>query len=404
MPTPNLYSNGDNLLFEELVPELKTSQIDLMYFTDRKVEPNNSRGFNYGYGRSPELAFGSAFVDFGEGLAWDDLVTISTEKTPASTRPSVDIVSVQESGRFPATPYSYRVVGRHDSYELDPDVVAERQHATDTARETLARRLAQTTRKEIFVFIHGINYTFDEALEVVAEGFHFLGREGVAIAYTWPAGSKGIFNYAYDRESGEFTVFHLKNFIKLLGSVPEVEKIHFIAHSRGTDVLMTALRELWIEVRSTDIDPRLQYKVGNVILIAPDLDFEVTMQRLVADAVGSFFERITIYTNSNDDAIGAAKILFSSFLRLGAVEQDTLTDRQRKTIQQITNLDIVSYKGHSGGSFGHSYFLSNPAVSSDILALLRYGLAPGKANGRPLQHLGGGNFWRIDDSYLASSE
>jgi len=404
MPTPHLYTVGGKPLFEELVPDLKTTQVDLMYVTDRQPEKDESGNLNYGYGRSPSLAYGSASVDLGGELTWDELVTISTEKTSTRARPTIAVVSVEELGRFPATPYLYRVVGKHDSLELDPDVLAKRHQVMDNARAELERRLAQSPKKEVFVFVHGINYTFDEALEVVAEGNHFLGREGVSIAYTWPAGSEGLLNYAYDRESGEFTIFHLKNFIKFLASVPEAEKIHFISHSRGTDVLMTALRELWFEIRSSNIDPRTQYKIGNVVMIAPDLDFEVSMQRLVAEGVGSFYERLTIYSNSNDDAIGAAKILFSSLLRIGAVEQDMLTDRQRETIKQMTNLDIVSYQGGIGGSFGHSYFLSNPAVSSDIIAVLRYGLAPGRENGRPLEHLGGWNFWRIDDSYPLYSE
>jgi esterase/lipase superfamily enzyme len=398
MPTPHLYTIGGKPLFEELAPELKTNQIDLMYVTDRLPEEDDSGNFNYGYGRSSSVAYGSATVEMGEKLSWEELSSISTQETRSSDRPSIDVVSVKEQGRFPATPYFYRVLGRNKYLEVEPEVLYQREAEMENARNDLLRRLAKTPRKEIFVFVHGINYSFNEAVEVVAEGHHFLGREGIPIAYTWPAGSGGLFNYAYDRESGEFTVFHLKNFITFLGSVQEVEKVHFIAHSRGTDVIMTALRELWLETRSTAKDPQEKFKIGNVVLIAPDLDFEVTMQRLVAESVGSIFERLTIYSNINDNAIGAAKILFSSWLRIGAMQHDILTDQQRKIMTEMANLDIVSYEGHSGGSFGHSYFMSNPAVSSDILALLRYGWAPGKNNGRPLEHLGG-NFWRIDDAY-----
>ena len=403
MPTPNLYTIGGKPLFEELSPELQTTQLDLMYVTDRQPEKDESGNLNYGYGRSSSLAYGSVSVDLGGKLSWDELVSISTQKTETTSRPSIDVISIEELGRFPSTPYMYRVTGEHDSMELDPAVVADRQRVSANARAELVRRLTLTSKKEVFVFVHGINYTFDEALEVVAEGHHFFGRDGVPIAYTWPAGSKGLFNYAYDRESGEFTIFHLKNFIKFLASIPEAEKIHFISHSRGTDVLMTALREIWFELRSSHTDPGKQYKIGNVILIAPDLDFEVSMQRLVAEGVGAFFERMTIYSNSDDSAIGAAKILFSSIVRIGSVDRETLTEQQRETIKQMVNLDVISYQGSTGGSFGHSYFLSNPAVSSDVIALLRYGWAPGRENGRPLEHLGG-NFWRIDDTYPSDKE
>ena len=80
----------------------------------------------------------------------------------------------------------------------------------------------------------------------MAELWHFLGREGLPIIYTWPAGYPGIFGYTYDRESSEFTVFHLKQAIRWLAKLPEVENIHLLAHSRGTDVTVSAVRELVI--------------------------------------------------------------------------------------------------------------------------------------------------------------
>ncbi|MHC4102689.1 MAG: alpha/beta hydrolase [Planctomycetota bacterium] len=79
----------------------------------------------------------------------------------------------------------------------------------------------------------------------------FLKREGVAIAYTWPAGLPGLLQgYNYDRESSEFTVFHLKQLVRALVSMSEVEGISLLAHSRGTDGAITALRELVIEARA----------------------------------------------------------------------------------------------------------------------------------------------------------
>ncbi len=60
---------------------------------------------------------------------------------------------------------------------------------------------------------------------------------------------------------------------------------------------------------------------------------------------------------------------------------------------------LRSRQRQQGGSFGHGYAIDNPAVSSDVIALLRYGRPPGEENGRPLKHLGE-NFWGIDDEYM----
>lgn len=119
----------------------------------------------------------------------------------------------------------------------------------------------------------------------------------------------------------------------------------------------------------------------------------------VADALGSGFGRMTMYTNANDRAIGAAQALFTSRVRLGSVEPEELTETQKQALRRVANLDIIIYRGQAAGSWGHSYFLDNPAVSSDILLLLRYGWAPGEAGRRPLKPLGA-QFWAIDDDYL----
>ena len=53
--------------------------------------------------------------------------------------------------------------------------------------------------------------------------------------------------------------------------------------------------------------------------------------------------------------------------------------------------------------FGHSYFHTNPAVSSDLVLLLRYDLDPGAENGRPLTRKEG-IYWELTDDYMKSAE
>lgn len=374
--------------------------MDVLYVTDRAPEDDESGSRRYGHERSASVGYGSAILEIGRDMSWDELVDYSTTRSPRVGRPDLRIDSVTELGRLPATPYRFRIQAR-GLVELAPEAVAEWDEALAKARRTLVERLALTRRKEVFVFVHGVGNTFEDHVRTVGEAWHFLGREGVPIAYTWPSGRGGLLFYAYDRESGEFTVFHLKQLFELLASVPEVEAVHVLSHSRGTDVVMTALRELVIETRAAGHDPRDRFKIDNVMLLAPDLDFGVVMQRLVAEALGPAFGRITVYANADDDAIAAAHKLFSSALRVGELEHSELTDEQRDTLQEIANLDIVSYRGDIGGSFGHGYFRANPAVSSDVLARLRYGSLPGEGMRGGLKRAEeGSNFWVIDDSNL----
>jgi hypothetical protein len=66
---------------------------------------------------------------------------------------------------------------------------------------------------------------------------------------------------------------------------------------------------------------------------------------------------------------------------------------QIEAIALLRAVDIIEVRGTTD-FFGHSYFKSNPRVSADIVALLRYDLQPNEP-GRPLQVVKR-PFWRID--------
>ena len=265
------------------------------------------------------------------------------------------------------------------------------------------RRLALTPRKDAYIYVHGYHNTFEDASFALAELWHFFGREGLPIVYTWPAGYPGIFGYTYDRESSEFTVFHLKQAIKWLSERPEIENIHLIAHSRGTDVAISAFRELVIWARGAGISARKRFKIKNFVFAAPDLDMQVVGQRVAADRLALEVEQGTLYSSPGDEAIGIAERLFASPRgRLGTLGIDELTEdeiwRMKASAGHVT---VVNFDGESSG-YGHSYFRTNPAVSSDLVLKIRYGLKPGEA-GRPLEYIGL-NFWRVPEGYPANAK
>jgi hypothetical protein len=65
-------------------------------------------------------------------------------------------------------------------------------------------------------------------------------------------------------------------------------------------------------------------------------------------------------------------------------------------------MDIVVYEGERTDLFGHSYFLSNPKVSSDLIQLIRYGVTPGDPK-RGLEKIGP-VAWTFRGSEMASSD
>ncbi len=395
IPTPNLYSGTEVNPFAHVPPELASSTVDLLYVTDRAPVPNAAGDTRYGYGRSLSAAFGSCTVEFGYNLSWEDLVAASRTKKRDHAIP-LNIRSVTEQHRFPKTPGP--IVVENGEVSSAPEYLAARQRGVDAFHDELRRRLALTPRKEVYLYVHGFANDFDHAAYRMAEMWHFLGREGVPLLYSWPAGHPGLLRgYTRDRESGEFTLYHLKECIKALALCPEVEAIHLIAHSRGTDVLMTAMRELIVRTRIAGYDPQQVLKIGNVIMAAPDLDLDVSSQRFSPDRLYDGYELFTIYVTANDRAIGTAEWLFASPRRLGTIQPEDLFESELDRVELLPNVDVIEAKVKTDFT-GHGYFLSNPAVFSDVILVLRYDRAPGAANDRPLTPIIQ-NYYILDDDY-----
>jgi esterase/lipase superfamily enzyme len=280
----------------------------------------------------------------------------------------------------------------------DPDVQAEYEQVASQLRQELVKRMAQTGDNEVHIFIHGFNNTFDWAACSLAELWHFLGRRGVPLLYSWPAAHGGLFGYFVDRESGEFTIYHLKNLIRLLASFPEVERINILAHSRGADVATTALRELIIEARAAGKSPYKSYRIENLIMAAPDLDFDIVRQRLIAEQIGPAFGQITVYTTDSDKALSTSQTLMSG-TRFGRIRETDLGEREQAIFKEVKNVAFIDVKGvHSFA--GHAYYLGNPSTSSDIIRVINRGDRPGSAE-RPFTHRML-NFWEMPVGYPGS--
>ena len=390
MPTPNVYSTRGGYPENQVSPAVRSSQVDLLFVTDRAPETVDG-DLAYGSRRSASVAYGSVTVEIGEGISWEELVELSGEKH-RGRNPDVRVSSITELGRFPATPRPFTVV---DGAPVeDPKVVSEQDRAEAEFLEHLHRRLAMSQEKDVLVYVHGFSNTFNYAARAQSEVWHFLGRSGVPVLYSWPAAHGGVFGYFIDRESGEFTIYHLKEFLRLLASSPEVERIQILAHSRGTDVVTTALRELVIETRAAGRNPRESLRIANLILAAPDLDFDIVRQRLMAEKFGPAIGQITIYTTQADKALSASQTLMSG-TRFGRVQEEDLGQREQQIFKEVTNVNIIEVQGVGG--IGHAYFRTSPAASSDLVLILHDGSRPGEP-ARPLtrEFL---NFWTMPKDY-----
>ncbi|MCI0629647.1 MAG: alpha/beta hydrolase [Phycisphaerales bacterium] len=397
--SPNLYVDSTQDPFALVPPELRTNTAQVVFATDRFRQAHEGGGWHYGSKRSRTTKFGLATVTMGQDMSWSDLASASC--AAKRNKPvALEGTDVDQCGYFAELPPAVEVDGRW----VDPPEYLQRvDRAAEHLRKLVSQQLARTPRKELYVFIHGYNNTFESGCFRVAQIWHFAGRGGVPVLFSWPAGSSGLLRgYTRDRESGEFASPHLKIFLRTLASCPDVQKIHLIAHSRGTDVLATAVRELHLECRGAGRDTRTELKLGQAILAAPDIDLDVFIEKFSADRVGFVAERLTIYVSSRDKALSLSDWLFGSARRLGQLAVGDVDPRAGSAIDNHPILNIVDMRAKTDRR-GHGYFLSSPACLSDVILVLRDGRAPGAANGRPLIDRPSG-FWELRDGYPTAAK
>jgi esterase/lipase superfamily enzyme len=390
MPTPAVYT-GPNAkpLFADASIDSRPPTLDLLFLTDR-VRADGTGDSPYTAERSRSIAFGSTMIEF-------------------TKRETIALGATTELGRFPAIPYE--VVVAPDGIRRVPAVVEAYEVAKQQLRAEIARRIAIAPRKEVVLFVHGYNTSFESAALSMGEVCHFLGRDFVCAIFTWPAGGRRgtLFGYNFDRESAEYAVQDLLKVIRIVAQTPGVERIHLIGHSRGSDTLASAVAELSVEAYTLQSSPDREFRIGNVVLVAPDLDGDVALTKIFkvfsdpdlpfggkADP-GALIPpspglRVTLYVSPDDQALATASWLFGSIARLGRVDATALSADQIEAIALLRAVDIIEVRGTTD-AFGHSYFRSNPKVSADIIAMLRYGLRPNEP-GRPLQQIAG-PFWRV---------
>ena len=370
----------------------------VLYATDRAIIQHSVKQPDYGHGRATKLAFGVANVEMSPQPSWKELILESTQAKRGRDF-ELKLASVREEGHFNGAfdslvtrpgPTVHQAAVKREGGDIDP------------FHDILRARLAQTTRKDVYIFIHGYNNTFEDAIFRTAEVWHFMGRVGVPIAYTWPAGLGGIRGYAYDRESGEYTVSHLRRFIKCVADCPDVERVHLIGHSRGCDVTITALRELHLIFAAQGKSTQQELKLENLVLAAPDVDEEIFMQRFVGENLLQTARRTTIYASQHDKAIELADIVFASRRRLGTLGVSDFNAKMKHGLAKLPNVQFIECKV-TGIMLTHSYVFTHPAALSDLILVLRDRRPPGAENGRPLRQPAEG-IWELTDDYLARAK
>ena len=245
----------------------------------------------------------------------------------------------------------------------------------DAFYQQLREQVASSPDRELLVFVHGFNVTFEDAARRTAQMAHDLKLQGAPVFYSWPADKYFLLTYGKDESSVSWSAPHLKEFLLELVHNTDARAINLVAHSMGNLALTTALREIDLQLRD---EARL---FNQVVLAAPDIDAD-DFRDNIAPAIQRTAKQVTLYASSNDIALGASRLLHRN-PRAGDTSRGLVLVPGMVTID-VSNID--------GGPWGHSYYGASDPVLRDLHLLLT-SLPPERRTWLNMKEYEGQTYW-----------
>jgi esterase/lipase superfamily enzyme len=215
----------------------------------------------------------------------------------------------------------------------------------------IARAIGTARAKEILIFLHGYNVTFEQAARRAGQIAYDLAFGGVVLLFSWP--SLGVVpGYGGDAERAADSGLFLARFLKSLEGGPWT-KVHLLAHSMGNRVMLNGLAEV----------PDANLTFGETAFIAADVGIEQFEQKF--PKFQQSIARATLYVSRHDRALALSRELHK-LNRIGFVDLEPYICRGLETIDaSLVDTSLL----------GHSYFGDDRNVLMDIGGLLQ-GLSP----------------------------
>ena len=365
MPAPAVFEDGAVDPLPKGTPPVSYDDFRILYATDRKPSDDPDNRPFYLDEAGFIIRLGEARIKAGPaGTDWETVRHISLAKKRSEDYP-LEVVSVDENGYLPST-YSFLT-------RSIPESTLAGQRGRKFADE-VDERMAASGVKDVYVYLHGFRVKFDIPALVAAELWHFLGYRGAFISYSW-ASTPSLFAYFADLEAAVILARKFRLFLTYLAEETQAEKIHIIAFSAGSRLVVRALHQLAL-LRKEDPNKeiRREVRIGNVIIVGGDIsheEFGVAM----ADGLLRIPERTTIYVSSADRPLAFVRRLFRRE-RLGEMWAEELPARAANFLSANPSLQFIDVTGAADSTYGngHSFFRKSPWVSSDLIALLGYDL------------------------------
>ena len=377
MPTPVSFSNGDFDPFEMIGEKLQTTEVPVLYATNRLALIEHPEPLHT-IVPTDDLRMGVAHVRVGdETLDWDTLHRLSTSADPAE-RPIVHLERLEQMA----------VLKSNEEVKASPDAQA--------FFALINKALAASPNSELLIYLHGSNNTVPRAAAQAAQFRHFTGRRMVVLSFMWPSAGS-VLRYLTDVNNAARTVEPFARLVELLAANTTASRIDVLAYSAGAQVLSPALAKLGTP-RPGETREALQQRLrlGQIYFAAPDID-----TRRFVNELGSYIDiidRVSIAANLNDSVLRFAAIVGRAsragrpnLTELSADQTQFLIDASRKLRFDLIRVDPNDIPNLPTSS--HDFWYDDPWVSGDMLAQFLLSAPPPRRGLAEQRTAGGARYW-----------
>jgi esterase/lipase superfamily enzyme len=383
IPTPDQFLDPRNDPFEHTDEKEKSPSVDIYFATERQRVTSPSSAF-YNAKRDHVLHLGTASVRIGpEGTRWEDLARQSL-KQKRDRELLLEVTGIQEFGDLVSSLPEGLI--NKDREELCRQLNASFTRGID-------QKLKRSKQKDIYVFVPGFKVPFEDPLLVARDLWHYLGYDGVFVAYSWPSTSGRVTIYGHDVETAQYCIRNFRLLLEYLALSTSAEKIHIIGHSAGTRIVCAALNELrLIHSQQGEAQLKKKLKIGHVILMGGDFD-RMVIKSYYRDHILDILERVTFYVSRKDWVLKIARLFFKT-RRVGETSSKDLSENALKVLRQEPKVHIIDASSAQGShkEGGHCYLLTSSSISSDLISLLKRNLDPQERHLKPKED---GLYWEF---------
>ncbi len=207
-------------------------------------------------------------------------------------------------------------------------------------------------QRQAFVFVHGYNVSFEDAVKRTAQIAFDLRFNGAPICYSWSSHG-GIESYIHDMANADSTVIRLEQLLRDVVERTRSTTVHLVAHSMGNRALLQALDR--IAVSQSHPEPVF----GQLVMAAPDVSSRDFRTRY-AEAIRQVTQQATLYASSSDRALMASTSVHGHNRAGLAGEQLVI----------VNGVDTIDVSEIDTSLIGHSYYGENPKLIDDMRALV----------------------------------